>query len=65
MADGLQDVSRAWIGNSTMNGDIQAARKLLDDLRRAYRSLPRHSQAAVTHVLGILAQKKACAEGTG
>lgn len=42
-----------------MNGDIQATRKLLSELRGAYRSLPRHIQAGVTHVLSTLAREQA------
>lgn len=42
-----------------MNSDIQATRKLLTELREAYRSLPRHFRADVTHVLSALAQEQA------
>jgi hypothetical protein len=34
-----------------MNGDIQAAAKLLAELREAYRGLPRHIQVHVRHLL--------------
>jgi hypothetical protein len=34
-----------------MNGDIQAARKLLSDLREGYQSLPRHLQLRVAYIL--------------
>jgi hypothetical protein len=41
-----------------MNRDLQAAEELLAELREAYRSLPRHFQADVRHVLGALAQEQ-------
>lgn len=34
-----------------MNGDIQAAARLLEELRKAYRALPKHLQLHVTHLL--------------
>ena len=34
-----------------MNGDIQAARRLLSELREAYESLPKHLQLRVTYLL--------------
>ena len=34
-----------------MNGDIQAARKLLSDLREAYQGLPAHLQLRITCLL--------------
>jgi hypothetical protein len=34
-----------------MNGDIQAARKLLSELREAYQSLPKHLQLHITYLL--------------
>jgi hypothetical protein len=34
-----------------MNGDIQAARKLLSELREVYASLPKHLQLRVTYIL--------------
>jgi len=34
-----------------MNGDLQAARKLLSELREGYQSLPRHLQLRITYVL--------------
>jgi hypothetical protein len=34
-----------------MNGDIQAARKLLSELRGAYESLPKHLQLRITWLL--------------
>jgi hypothetical protein len=34
-----------------MNGDIQAARKLLRELREAYQGLPRPSQLCVAQLL--------------
>jgi len=34
-----------------MNGDIQAARTLLAELREAYRGLPRHVQVQVMYLL--------------
>jgi hypothetical protein len=34
-----------------MNGDIQAAGKLLAELREAYRGLPQHIQVHVTYLL--------------
>ncbi|MGA3209854.1 MAG: hypothetical protein ABSD20_01025 [Terriglobales bacterium] len=34
-----------------MNGDIQAARKLLADLREGFRVLPKHIQVAVSCLL--------------
>lgn len=42
-----------------MNGDMQATRKLLAELREAYRSLPQHARAHVTEVLRALAQEQA------
>ena len=36
---------------SAMDGDIQAAGKLLAELREAYRRLPQHVQADVAHLL--------------
>lgn len=42
-----------------MNGDIQATRKLLAELREAYRSLPQHARAHVTDVLRAVAQEQA------
>jgi hypothetical protein len=34
-----------------MNGDIQAVRKLLSELREAYESLPKHLQLRVIYLL--------------
>jgi hypothetical protein len=34
-----------------MNGDIHAARTLLSELRKAYKSLPRHLQLRITYLL--------------
>ena len=36
-----------------MNGDIQSARRLLADLRTAYRGLPRHVQVRVARLLRL------------
>lgn len=41
-----------------MNGDIQAAAKLLAELRDVYRELPRHLQVDVRHVLREYALQK-------
>ena len=41
-----------------MNDALQAAEELLAELREAYRSLPRHLQADVNHVLSALAQER-------
>jgi hypothetical protein len=43
-----------------MNGDIQAARKLLSELLEAYQSLPRHLQLRVTSLL----RESACPQDT-
>ena len=44
--------------DGAMNGDIQATRELLTELRETCRSLPRHLQADVTHVLSALAREQ-------
>lgn len=48
-----------------MNGDIQAAGKLLAELRVAYLSLPSQSQADVTQVLSSLVRAQARAVEAG
>jgi hypothetical protein len=48
-------VGRSGTGGQAMKDDIQAPRKLLTELQKAYRSLPQHFQADVTHVLSALA----------
>ena len=51
----IEDGSRVLAGPEqvvgAMNGDIQAAGKLLTELREAYRSLPQHVQMHVTRLL--------------
>jgi hypothetical protein len=48
-----------------MNGDIQAAGKLLVELRGAYLSLPSQAQADVTQVLSSLVRTQAHVVETG
>ena len=50
----IEDGPRVLAGpeqEGAMNGDIQAAGKLLAELRQAYRRLPQHIQAHVAHLL--------------
>jgi hypothetical protein len=41
-----------------MNGDIQAARKLLVELRKTYRSVPREAQLEVKEALQSLSPEE-------
>lgn len=50
----LEDGLRALAGREQvvcMNGDIQAAGRLLAELREAYQSLPKHIQVHITYLL--------------